>query len=136
MAYNSKYTGEQVEQLLDQVASGNAGSGGGGITVETDPIFSASPAATITEEKIAEWDAKSAQGEKGDKGDKGDDGATFTPSVDANGNLSWTNNKGLANPPTVNIKGQKGDAGENGVSEEYVNNAIANAITNAINASY
>lgn len=52
--FNSKYTGEQVEQLLDQVASGNAG-GGGGITVETDPIFSASPAATITEEMIAEW---------------------------------------------------------------------------------
>lgn len=56
--FNSKYTGEQVEQLLDQVASGNAGGGGGGITVETDPIFSASPAATITEEKIAEWNKK------------------------------------------------------------------------------
>lgn len=57
--YNSKYTGEQVEQLLDQVASGNAGSGGGGgITVETDPIFSASPAATITEAKKSEWDNK------------------------------------------------------------------------------
>ena len=27
--YNSKYTGEQVEQLLDQVASGGAGGGGG-----------------------------------------------------------------------------------------------------------
>lgn len=56
--FNSKYTGEQVEQLLDQVASGNAGGGGGGITIETDPIFSASPAATITEEKIAEWNGK------------------------------------------------------------------------------
>lgn len=53
--FNSKYTGQQVEDLLDQVASGNAG-GGGGITEETDPIFSASPAATITEEKMAEWD--------------------------------------------------------------------------------
>lgn len=29
--YNSKYSGEQVEALLDQVASGNAGGGGGGI---------------------------------------------------------------------------------------------------------
>lgn len=28
MSYNSKYTGEQVEQLLDQVANGNNGSGG------------------------------------------------------------------------------------------------------------
>ena len=30
----------------------------GGITVETDPVFSASPAASITEEKKAEWDNK------------------------------------------------------------------------------
>lgn len=217
--FNSKYSGEQVEALLDQVASGNAGGGGGGgITVETDPVFSASPAATITEEKIAEWNSKSAQGEKGDKGDtgvgvqsvaqtttsnadggsnvvtvtltdgttstftvkngskgsqgekgdtgetgpqgpqgeqgiqgvqgiqgpkgdtgatgtqgpkgdKGDtgangtngkdgadgaDGATFTPSVDSAGNLSWSNDKGLANPPTVNIKGPKGDKGDAG----------------------
>ena len=32
-------------------------------------------------------------------------GATFTPSVDSDGNLSWTNDGGLPNPPTVNIKG-------------------------------
>lgn len=268
--YNSKYSGEQVEALLDQVASGNAGGGGGGgIAVETDPIFSASPAATITEDDILGWRnlgndfslldgdvaelthkvedkqdvisdldnirsgaAKGAtavqsediadfvtaedlasvatsgsyndlsdkptfktinnesilgsgditisggsgqqgpQGDKGDKGDKGDtgvgvqsvtqtttsnadggsnvvtvtltngtkstftvkngskgssgsngtngkdgaDGATFTPSVDSAGNLSWSNNKGLTNPPTVNIKGPKGDAGEGGGS--------------------
>ena len=57
--FNSKYSGEQVEELLDQVASGNTGGGGGGgITVETDPIFSASPAASITEEKITEWNSK------------------------------------------------------------------------------
>lgn len=29
MSYNSKYSGEQVENLLDQVASGNTGGGGG-----------------------------------------------------------------------------------------------------------
>ncbi len=33
------------------------------------------------------------------------DGATFTPSVDVDGNLSWTNDKGRDNPATVNIKG-------------------------------
>lgn len=33
------------------------------------------------------------------------DGATYTPAVDASGNLSWTNDKGKANPTTVNIKG-------------------------------
>lgn len=38
--------------------------------------------------------------------DNGDfDGATFIPAVDADGNLSWTNNRNLENPATVNIKG-------------------------------
>lgn len=41
-------------------------------------------------------------------------GVTFTPSVDASGNLSWSNNGGLSNPATVNIKGEKGDPGEEG----------------------
>lgn len=47
----------------------------------------------------------------GAQGIKGDNGTTFTPSVDTNGNLSWSNDGGLPNPPTVNIKGQKGDTG-------------------------
>ena len=54
------------------------------------------------------------KGEQGEKGDPGQDGATFTPSVDAEGNLSWTNDKGLVNPTTVNIKGDKGDKGDTG----------------------
>ncbi|MBO7291712.1 MAG: hypothetical protein J6U55_03940 [Bacteroidaceae bacterium] len=57
--YHSKRTGAQIEALLDQVASGSAGGGGGGsITVEIDPVFLKSPAASITEEKITEWDNK------------------------------------------------------------------------------
>lgn len=48
----------------------------------------------------------------------GEDGATFTPSVDSKGNLSWSNNKGLTNPTTVNIKGNKGDTGEQGIQGE------------------
>lgn len=53
--YQSKYTGEEVEEMLDQIANGEIG---GGITAETDPIFSASPAASITDAKKAEWDGK------------------------------------------------------------------------------
>lgn len=54
--FHSKYSGEQVEQLLDMVAGGNAGGGGGGgILVETDPVFAASPAANITEGQISDW---------------------------------------------------------------------------------
>ena len=33
-------------------------------------------------------------------------GVTFIPNVDTDGNISWTNNGGLANPATVNIKGK------------------------------
>ena len=47
-------------------------------------------------------------------GSKGEDGTTFIPSVDEEGNLSWTNSSGLENPPTVNIKGPKGDKGDTG----------------------
>lgn len=39
-------------------------------------------------------------------------GATFTPSLDAKGNLSFVNDKGLANPEPVNIMGPKGDKGD------------------------
>ena len=44
----------------------------------------------------------------------GTNGATFTPAVDDAGNLSWSNDKDLANPNTVNIKGAKGDKGDKG----------------------
>lgn len=51
------------------------------------------------------------KGEVGDAGPKGDKGTTFVPDVDTDGNLSWSNADGVANPETVNIKGPKGDKG-------------------------
>ena len=42
------------------------------------------------------------------------DVATFTPSVSADGTLSWTNNKGLTNPEPVNITGPQGAQGPQG----------------------
>lgn len=38
----------------------------------------------------------------------------FVPSVSSDGVLSWTNRAGLANPASVNIKGDKGDKGDTG----------------------
>ena len=38
-------------------------------------------------------------------------GATFTPGMSAAGVLSWTNDKGLPNPESVNIKGADGEDG-------------------------
>lgn len=51
------------------------------------------------------------KGEAGDAGPKGDKGTTFVPSVDTDGNISWSNTDGITNPETVNIKGPKGDKG-------------------------
>ena len=51
-------------------------------------------------------------GKVGDGGSDGKDGATFTPSVSGDGTLSWSNDKELENPESVNIKGPKGDDGK------------------------
>lgn len=52
-----------------------------------------------------------AQGTQGQVGPQGETGPYFTPSVDSNGDLSWSNNGGLINPSTVNIKGPQGEQG-------------------------
>jgi hypothetical protein len=46
--------GTTVEDAINSIQTGT----GGGIVSETDPIFSASPAASITEAKKTEWDNK------------------------------------------------------------------------------
>ncbi len=64
------------------------------------------------------------QGEKGDTGEQGiqgvpgSNGITFTPSVAADGTLSWSNDGGLDNPAAVNITGPKGDTGSQGPQGE------------------
>lgn len=55
---------------------------------------------------------------QGPKGDDGADGATFSPQIDGSGNLSWVNDKGLPNPETMNIRGDKGEKGDKGDSGE------------------
>lgn len=56
------------------------------------------------------------QGIQGIQGNNGENGATFKPSVSSSGDLSWTNDKGLINPGIVNIKGEKGEKGIDGIS--------------------
>ena len=51
-------------------------------------------------------------GTDGDDGQDGADGVTFTPSVSAEGVISWTNDGNRQNPESVNIKGPKGDQGD------------------------
>ena len=55
------------------------------------------------------------QGEQGVQGPQGNTGPYFTPAVDASGNISWTNNGGLPNPQSQNIKGPQGAQGIQGI---------------------
>ncbi len=57
-----------------------------------------------------------ATGIQGPQGPEGKKGITFTPSVSESGVISWTNNggDGINNPPSVNIKGPKGETGAQG----------------------
>ena len=86
-----------------------------------------------------------AKGEKGDKGDTGEKGepgkdgspgaagapgatgTTFTPSVSADGTLSWTNDGGKENPASVNIKGPTGPQGPQGEPGEKGETGAAGA---------
>ena len=58
----------------------------------------------------------------GQEGRKGETGTLFTPFIDSDGNLSWSNPDGLQNPLTQNIKGPKGDLGPKGdsITKMYV----------------
>lgn len=51
------------------------------------------------------------EGPQGIQGPQGNPGYVFTPSVSENGDLSWSNNGGLDNPETRNIRGPEGPRG-------------------------
>lgn len=66
-------------------------------------ISSTASSAAVTD--TTKWDLMLKRGEPGADGT---DGVTFTPAVSADGTLSWSNNAGAQNPPSVNIKGEPG----------------------------
>ena len=67
-------------------------------------------------------------GAPGKDGADGADGTTFTPSVSAAGDLSWTNDGGKANPAPVNLKGPQGPAGDDYVLTPADKTQIAEAV--------
>ena len=87
--------------------------------VEGDEIGSPFPPLTPEFEEILVNRVEDAVGiaqSVRDDADAGEfDGATFTPDVDDDGIISWTNDQGKENPAPKNIKGPKGDTGESGV---------------------
>lgn len=72
------------------------------------------------------WDAVNAKWVNNGalQGATGKDGTTFTPSVSADGVLSWSNDDGKQNPPSVSIKGPPGAAGKD-PEPFYVNCTVA-----------
>lgn len=62
---------------------------------------------------------KGKDGTNGTNGTNGTDGVTFTPSVSADGVLTWTNDGNKPNPAAVSIKGEAGS----GVNPKGVYNA-------------
>ena len=115
-----------------------AGTGAAG-TVDTYTIsFTDNTTSTFTVYNGANGKDGTGGTGSGGTGADGEDGATFTPYVDANGNLSWSNDKGLANPATVNIKGPQGDTGavgEDGVSATHSWSGTILTITSASGTS-
>ena len=81
---------------------------------------------TAGNQSAAKWTYLcSIKGNTGEQGLRGLTGAVFTPSVNATtGIISWTNDGGLVNPPSVNIKGQKGDTG-NGLNIKGIYASLA-----------
>lgn len=66
---------------------------------------------------------------------QGAKGTTFTPSVDADGDLSWSNDGGLANPATVNIRGPQGEPGEKGADGAAGTNATITGASATVDAN-
>lgn len=67
----------------------------------------------VTGDPIEDWmsmEFRGPQGLAGSVGADGSAGATFYPSVGANGYIYWSNNGGLTNPTPVSIRGPAGPA--------------------------
>ena len=77
----------------------------------------------FTYDDFTEEQLEGLRGPQGEQGIQGERGYHFTPSVDIEGNISWTNNGELENPPMINIRGpqgDKGDKGDNGVFSKTI----------------
>ena len=104
-----KLTGQTLENWLVALADGHGGiqsivkTGTSGLVDTYTITYADTTTSTFTV-------TNGADGANGTDGTDGIDGTTFTPSVSAAGVISWTNDGGKQNPPSVSIKGNQGDA--------------------------
>ena len=94
-------TGAQGPKGDDGVSPSVAVSKAGGVATVTITDAEGEHAFTVSD---------GAKGDRGEPGAAGATGVTYTPTVDAEGNLSWSNDGGLTNPDSVNIRGPEGQA--------------------------
>lgn len=105
-----KLTGQTLENWLVALANGHGGiqsitkTSGSGLVDTYTVLLSDNTTYDFTV-------TNGADGTNGTNGTNGTDGVTFTPSVSAEGVISWTNDGERENPDPVNIKGVQGDAG-------------------------
>lgn len=117
---------DTVENHTHEV-QGDTGSAGSGEEIDSLPpyidlVFAikysseiSSPVLKVKNEETGEWiGIESIKGTKGDPGADGPAGPYFTPAVSSDGTISWTNNGGLQNPETQNIRGPQGEQGIEG----------------------
>lgn len=109
--YYLKHTGAELDAAVDAANAALPKTGGtmtGSLILHGNPStsFEATPKKYV-DDAIAEIELT--------PGKDGENGVTFTPSVSSEGDLAWSNDGGLENPPTVNIKGPKGDSPIKGV---------------------
>lgn len=118
ITFVNEYMGENAEVLVREtfdkyVAEHPLEKGEDGVGIESAVVDdSGNLVLTYTNGDIAT--VGHVRGTDGKDGKNGISGATFTPKVDAEGNLSWTNDRALENPATVNIRGATGEPGATG----------------------
>lgn len=115
-----------VAAINEAAKTGSGGAGSIDLRTADGYIQYSTDGGATWENLIALADLKGEKGDTGAPGPQGEpgtpgangtdgkDGTTFTPSVSAAGDLSWTNDGGKANPAPVNIKGPTGATGPQG----------------------
>lgn len=102
-----KVTGQTLMRALAAALDGH-----GGITsIELTSTVGLVDTYTVTLADGTTETFSVTNGQNGTNGTDGTDGVTFTPSVSTDGVISWTNDGGRQNPPSVNIKGETGATG-------------------------
>lgn len=135
------YTKEQADAKFALIGSTGSGSGEAGADGEDGGYYTPTVSAegvlswTASKEGMPAVDSVNIKGADGAPGAAGQDGApgadgaagangvTFTP-VMTGTTLSWTNDGGLQNPPAVDLKGDKGDAGDAAVVDAYTKSQV------------